>query len=67
MDIDLDSLLAAIALVLVFEGLLPFVSPETWRKTMRSLLECSDKSVRIIGFTSMLIGTLALLLIHSDY
>jgi uncharacterized protein YjeT (DUF2065 family) len=55
-----DTLLAAVALMLVIEGLLPFLLPGVWRETFRRLLELSDGQLRFIGLASMLAG-LALL------
>jgi uncharacterized protein YjeT (DUF2065 family) len=55
-----DSLLAAVALMLVIEGLLPFLLPAAWRDTFRRLIELSDSQLRFIGMASMLAG-LALL------
>lgn len=56
------NLLLALALMLVLEGLLPFVAPSAWRETFRRLIRFSDGQIRFIGLTSMLIG-LALLMI----
>jgi uncharacterized protein YjeT (DUF2065 family) len=56
------TLLMAFALVLVIEGLLPFLAPETWRETFRRLMEFSDGQIRFFGLTSMIVG-LALLLL----
>jgi uncharacterized protein YjeT (DUF2065 family) len=53
-------LLTAIALMLVFEGILPFLAPGLWRETFRRLTEMSDVHIRFIGLTSMLIGLLIL-------
>ncbi len=55
-----DSLLAAVALMLVIEGLLPFLLPAAWRDTFRRLIELNDGQLRFIGLASMLAG-LALL------
>ena len=49
-------LLTAVALMLVFEGILPFLAPGLWRETFRRLTEMSDGQIRFIGLTSMLIG-----------
>jgi uncharacterized protein YjeT (DUF2065 family) len=54
-------LLTALALMLVFEGLLPFLAPGLWRDTFRRITEMSDGQVRFIGLTSMLGGLLLLL------
>jgi len=55
-----DSLLTAFALMLVIEGLMPFLIPAAWRETFRRLIEMSDGQLRFVGLTSML-GGLALL------
>ena len=56
-----DLLLAAVALVLVFEGLLPFLSPTVWRSVFERATRLSDGQLRFLGLTSMLIGVLLLL------
>ena len=53
-------MLTAVALMLVFEGMLPFLAPGLWRETFRRLTEMSDGQIRFIGLTSMLIGLLVL-------
>lgn len=55
-----DSLLTAVALMLVIEGLLPFLAPGAWRETFRKLIEMNDGQLRFIGITSMLAGLLLL-------
>ena len=57
-----DLLLAALALMLVFEGLLPFFSPKRWREVFLRATQMSDGQIRFIGLTSMLIGLAMLLL-----
>lgn len=56
----------ALALVLVLEGVLPFLVPGVWRDTFRKLVEFSDGQLRFIGLTSMLIGLLILFLLRAD-
>jgi uncharacterized protein YjeT (DUF2065 family) len=56
------SLWTAFALVLVLEGVLPFLAPGVWRDTFRRIMELSDGQIRFIGLTSMLVGLLFLLL-----
>lgn len=51
-----SSLLLAFALMLVIEGVLPFVAPRVWRETFRRVTEMNDGQIRFIGLTSMLIG-----------
>jgi hypothetical protein len=50
------TLLAAIALMLVIEGVLPFAAPRVWRDTFRRVTEMSDGQIRFIGLSSMLAG-----------
>ncbi|MBT9612746.1 MAG: DUF2065 domain-containing protein [Burkholderiales bacterium] len=52
----MNSLLAALGLVLVLEGVLPFLTPRLWRDTFRKLLELSDGQLRFMGLISMLMG-----------
>lgn len=58
-------LLTAVALMLVFEGILPFLAPGVWRETFRRLTEMSDGQIRFIGITSMLIGLLMLYFVRN--
>ncbi len=55
-----DLLLGAFALMLVFEGLLPFLSPSTWRSVFEKAIQMSDGQIRFIGLTGMVIGLLLL-------
>lgn len=56
----IDNLLAALALMLVIEGVLPFVAPSLWRDTFRRLVAMSDGQIRFIGLTSMIVGLILL-------
>ncbi|MGD9000608.1 MAG: DUF2065 domain-containing protein [Granulosicoccaceae bacterium] len=49
-------LLAAIALVLVIEGIMPFLSPDGWRRMMLSVSQLDDRALRLAGLISMLAG-----------
>lgn len=55
------SLLIAFALMLVLEGLVPFLAPGIWRETFRRLIQLSDGQIRFVGLTSMLIGIMLLM------
>ena len=55
-----ESLLIAIALMLILEGMIPFLSPRTWRETFKKLIELDDGQLRFIGFSAMMIGLLLL-------
>ena len=60
------TLLSALALVLVLEGVLPFLIPGLWRETFRKLTEMSDGQLRFIGLSSMLAELLLLLLVGGN-
>jgi uncharacterized protein len=55
-----STLLLAFALMLVLEGMLPFVAPRVWRETFRRVTEMSDGQIRFIGLTSMLVGMIVM-------
>ena len=57
-----NTLLIALALMLIIEGLLPFLAPAFWRETFRRITEMSDGQLRFIGLGSMVAGLLLLLL-----
>ncbi len=54
----------AIALVFVFEGLLPFISPGRWREMIALIGQMDDRTIRLIGLGSMLCGVCLLYLVH---
>jgi hypothetical protein len=56
-----NNLLVAFALMLVLEGLVPFLAPSAWRETFRRLIQFTDGQVRFIGLTSMLAGIILLM------
>lgn len=53
---DGDVFWAALALMLVLEGLFPFLSPGGWRQTFLRLMQMSDGQLRFFGMTSILLG-----------
>lgn len=57
-----DLLLGALALMLVFEGLLPFLSPRRWREVFERATRLSDGQIRFLGLSCMLLGMLLLAL-----
>jgi uncharacterized protein len=59
-----STLWAALALMLVFEGLLPLLSPQRWRRIFEQVLQLSDGQIRFFGLVSMLAGWLLLILLH---
>jgi hypothetical protein len=56
----LDDIVRAIALMLVFEGILPFVAPNRWREMAKVLSTIDEGSMRSIGLFSMVGGLLLL-------
>lgn len=50
--------------MLVFEGLLPFVLPKTWRETFRRMIQLKDGQLRFVGLLSILGGLFLLFLSH---
>jgi len=61
--VDWQELLRALALVLVIEGILPFLSPQAWKDAMLKVMQINSRALRIMGLTGMLIGLLLLQLI----
>ena len=57
---DSDTLWLALALVLVIEGLFPFVSPGGWRRMFQQIMQLQDGQVRFFGLASILAGLLML-------
>jgi len=53
-------LLAALALVLVIEGIVPFVSPQSLRNMLETVSQMDDRVLRIIGLVSMVCGVVLL-------
>lgn len=60
-----ESFLAACALVLVLEGLMPLLAPRAWRDTFRRVTELSDGQLRFIGLGSMVVGGVLLTVIYA--
>jgi uncharacterized protein YjeT (DUF2065 family) len=60
-----DTIWLAVALVLVIEGLYPFVSPEGWRRMFAQLLLLTDGQIRFFGMCSILGGLLLIWLTGS--
>lgn len=54
----------ALCLMLVFEGIIPFLYPQRWRQLVVSLALVNDRQLRITGLLSMLLGAGLLYLIH---
>ncbi len=59
-----QDLLTALALVLVLEGILPFINPDGLRRTMLRISELSESQLRFAGLTSMVAGLIFLYIVH---
>lgn len=58
-----ELLFGALALMLIFEGLLPFLSPQRWRRLFEQATRLSDGQLRFLGLSSMVGGVLLLALL----
>ena len=58
-------MLSALALMLVLEGLLPFLSPKGFREKMLIMLQMNDSQIRFASITAMLIGVFLLYVIKN--
>jgi uncharacterized protein len=59
----MGSFFTALALVLIIEGLLPFISPKGWRGVFEKVLKLSDGQIRFYGLASMAVGLVLLLIV----
>lgn len=53
----------ALAIVMILEGALPFVSPRLWRDTFSKLIALSDGQIRFVGLIAIVVGVVALLVV----
>lgn len=59
-----QELATAFCLLLVIEGIIPFLYPKRWREMVMLLAEVDDKTMRIVGLGSMVLGTTLLYLVN---
>jgi uncharacterized protein YjeT (DUF2065 family) len=64
MDLNWSDLLAALALVLVIEGIVPFVSPGSLRNMLATVAQMDDRILRITGLVSMVCGVVMLYVVR---
>ncbi len=57
-------MLAALALVLVIEGMVPFISPQALRRLQESMSQLDDKTLRNVGLISMICGVVLLYIVR---
>ena len=60
----IHQLLLALCLVLVIEGILPFIAPSQWRRVLVTIISLNDGQIRSIGLVSMLTGVVLLLALN---
>ena len=58
-----STLLMAFALMLIVEGLLPFLAPARWREAFLKLASLTDGQIRFVGLTAMLAGLVLFILV----
>ena len=56
------TILMALGLMLIFEGLLPFIAPQAWRETFKRMIMLKDGQLRFMGLISIVGGLLLMLL-----
>jgi uncharacterized protein YjeT (DUF2065 family) len=63
-DISWNDLLAAVALLLILEGIIPFINPQILRKLLETMSRLDDRVIRLTGLTSMIAGVVLLYLVR---
>ncbi len=63
---DWNDILAAFALYLVLEGILPFASPAAWRDAVRQIAEQPEPSIRRMGLICMVCGVVLLYIVRGN-
>jgi uncharacterized protein YjeT (DUF2065 family) len=64
MGIIWNDLLAALALLLVIEGVVPFLNPQSLRRMLAMVSQLDDRTLRITGLVSMLVGVVLLTIVR---
>jgi uncharacterized protein YjeT (DUF2065 family) len=64
MGVVWSDLLAALALVLVIEGMVPFLNPQSLRRMLETVSQLDDRTLRITGLVSMLCGVVLLYIVR---
>ena len=62
--LDWQALLSAVGLWLIFEGIVPFVNPDGFRRAIEMIKELSDRQLRVAGIISMLFGLIVLYFVN---
>ena len=64
MSLNFSDLLAALGLLLVLEGIAPFIHPQGVKRAFARLLQIQDRELRFAGLGSMLLGVILLFMVH---
>ena len=64
MSLNFSDLLAALGLLLVLEGIAPFLHPQGVKRTLARVLTLKDRELRFAGLGSMLVGIVILFLVR---
>ena len=64
MSLSLSDLLAALGLLFILDGIVPFINPSGFKRTLAKMLEFRDRELRIAGLGSMLVGLVILFLVR---
>ena len=59
----LENIFISLALMCVFEGIFPFLSPGYYKSFISCVLQLDDKIIRIFGFIIMFVGVLSIILV----
>lgn len=57
-------LFSALALVMIIEGIIPFITPQGYKKSMQQMLAMPESKLRVVGFSLMLVGAISLFFIR---
>jgi len=60
----LNELLTAFALLLILEGIMPFLNPEGLKKMFTMALQQDDSTLRFMGLSAMIVGLVLLYIVH---
>ncbi|MAQ73127.1 MAG: DUF2065 domain-containing protein [Gammaproteobacteria bacterium] len=67
MIITFDLIILAIAIVLILEGIIPFVSPDSFRKLLALAADCNNNTLRTLGLISIILGLILYWIITYQY
>jgi len=59
-----QNLIIAFCLMLIIEGMIPFIAPDRWRSLLLTLKDMDDNQIRLFGLVLMISGTALLLIIN---